>query len=145
MADPATLTLVGIIVLAVLVVVFFKVRQKDLIGAIAAKRQQSSKIVSRAHYVEGMEKIPVALSLGADTLYYENPDLEASFELNRIDEIEYSDELATGRMHGDDLSVLRLRSHGQAFEFLLDKAEAKKWMELLPPRTSGESPAMRAS
>jgi len=145
MADPATLTLVGIIVLAVLVVVFLKVRQKDLIGAIAAKRQQGSKIVSRAQYVEGMEKIPVALSLAADALYYENPDLEASFELNRIDEIEYSDELATGRMHDEDTTVLRLRSHGQAFEFLLERPDAKKWMELLPPRTSGQNPAARAS
>jgi len=49
MTDPATLTLVGIIVLAVLVVIFLKVRQKDLIGAIAAKRQAGSKIVSRAY------------------------------------------------------------------------------------------------
>ena len=43
------------------------------------------------------EQIPVALSLSADTLYYENPDMEASFELSRLDEIEYADELATGR------------------------------------------------
>lgn len=144
MADPATLTLVGIIVLAVLVVIFFKVRRKDLLGAIAAKRQAGSKIVSRAEYVEGMEKIPVALSLTADALYYENPDLEASFDLNRIDEVEYSDELATGRMHGADSTVLRLRSHGQAFEFLLQRPEAKKWMELLPARASGQSPAAHA-
>jgi len=144
MADPATLTLVGIIVLAVLIVIFFKVRQKDLIGAIAAKRQAGSRIVSRAYYVEGMEKIPVALSLGADALYYENPDLEASFDLNRVDEVEYSDDLATGRMHDENLTVLRLRSHGQAFEFLLDKPDAKKWMALLPARASGESPAARA-
>lgn len=144
MADPATLTLVGIIVLAVLVVIFLKLRRKDLLGAIAVKRQPGSKIVSRAEYVEGMEKIPVVLSLANDVLYYENPDLEASFELNRIDEVEYSDELATGRMHSDDSSVLRLRSHGQAFEFLLQKPEAKKWMQLLPPRTSGQSPAAHA-
>jgi len=86
-----------------------------------------------------MEKIPVALSLAADALYYENPDLEASFELNRIDEIEYSEELATGRMHDDNTLVLRLRSHGQAFEFLLDKPDSKKWMELLPARASGQA------
>jgi hypothetical protein len=109
-----------------------------------AKRQPNSKLVSRADYVEGMESIPVGLSLAADSLYYENPDLEASFELNRIDEVEYSDELATGKMVDDDCMVLRLRSHGTAFEFVLDKPEAKKWMAALPPRTSGQAPAAHA-
>src|SRR5688572_32858535 len=115
MPDAATLTIVGLVVLAVLIVVFLKVRRKDMIGALVQKRQATSRLVSRADYVEGMEKIPVALSLSADTLYYENPDLEAQFDLNRIDEVEYSDELATGRMVDDNHSVMRLRSHGAAF------------------------------
>ena len=141
MPNIAILTVVGIVVLAVLIVVFFKVRRKDLIGALMQKRQAGSKVVSRADYVEGMEHIPVALSLADDTFYYENPDLEASFELSRIDEVEYSDELATGKMVDDDSRVLRLRSHGAAFEFVLDKAEAQKWMAVLPPRTSERSTA----
>jgi hypothetical protein len=128
--------LAGIAVLVVLVVIFFKVRQKDLIGAMIQKRQAGAKLVSRADYMEGMEKIPVALSLTADTLYYENPDLEASFELSRIDEVEYDDELATGRMLDHDRRVMRLRSHGTAFEFVLEKPETQKWMAALPPRTT---------
>ena len=128
--------LAGIAVLVVLVVIFFKVRQKDLIGAMIQKRQADAKLVSRADYMEGMEKIPVALSLTADTLYYENPDLEASFELSRIDEVEYDDELATGRMLDHDRRVMRLRSHGTAFEFVLEKPETQKWMAVLPPRTT---------
>jgi len=128
--------LAGIAVLVVLVVIFFKVRQKDLIGAMIQKRQADAKLVSRADYMEGMEKIPVALSLTADTLYYENPDLEASFELSRIDEVEYDDELATGRMLDHDRRVMRLRSHGTAFEFVLEKPETQKWMAALPPRTT---------
>ena len=144
MPDVGTITLVGLVVLAVLVVIFLKVRQKDLIGAMMTKRQPNSKLVSRADYVEGMEKIPVALSLATDTLYYENPDLEASFELSRIDEIEYSDELATGKTIDDDCVVLRLRSHGAAFEFLLDKPEAQKWKAALPPRTTDQTPTARA-
>jgi hypothetical protein len=145
MPDAATLTLVGIVVLAVLVVVFIKVRQKDLIGAMMAKRQPNAKLVSRAEYVEGMEKIPVALSLTTETLYYENPDLEASFDLNRIDEIEYSEELATGRNHDENLRVLRLRSHGATFEFLLERPEAQKWAAALPPKTTtNQSPTAHA-
>jgi hypothetical protein len=140
MPDLATMSLLGIVVLAVLVVVYLKLRQKDLISAAMQKRAASSKLCSRAEYVEGMEKIPVALSLTADTIYYENPDLEASFDLSRIDEVEYSDELATGRTVEASQRVLRLRAHGAAFEFLLDDAEAKKWMAALPPRMMDQSP-----
>jgi hypothetical protein len=144
MTGVGTLTLVGLVVLAVLIVVFLKVRQKDLLGAMMQKRQATSKIVSRADYVEGMQTIPVALALSADTIYYENPDLEASFELARIDEVEYSDELATGKTVPDDCSVLRLRSHGAAFEFVMPRAECKKWMSALPPRTTDNRPSAHA-
>ena len=137
MPELATLTVVGVVVLAVLVIVFLKVRQKDLIGALLEKRRGSSRLVSRADYVEGAELITVAMALTNDALYYENADLEASFELNRIDEIEYSDELMTGKNHRDDVRVMRLRSHHAVFEFLLDRAEARKWEAALPPRTLG--------
>lgn len=137
MPGLATLTVVGVIVLAVLVVVFMKVRQRDLLGAIMEKRRPTSKLVSRADYVEGAETIPVALAVTEDTFYYENPDMEASFELSRIDEIEYSDELMTGKNHGDDCRVLRLRSHGTTFEFLIEKNESRKWEAVLPSRTFG--------
>ncbi|HKR63051.1 MAG TPA: hypothetical protein VJZ00_04900 [Thermoanaerobaculia bacterium] len=129
------LTVVLGIVLIAMVVVFLKVRQKDLVAAFMEKRRANSKLVCRADYVEGVEKIPVALSLTETALYYENPDLEASFDLDRIDEIEYSQDLATGRSHDTNHEVLRLRSHGATFEFLLEKADCAKWMQALPPRT----------
>ena len=137
MPELATLTVVGVVVLAVLIVVFTKVRRKDMLSALLEKRRSSSKLVSRADYVEGAEKIPVAMALTNDSLYYENPDLEASFELSRIDEIEYSEDLVTGKNHDPNTHVLRLRSHGATFEFLLDKAEAQKWQSTLPPRRIG--------
>ena len=137
MPGLATMTVVGIVVLAVLVAVYLKLRQKDLLGALMDKRRQGAKVVSRADYVEGAEKIPVALSLTSDTLYYENPDLEASFDLQRLDEVEYAEDLATGKnLHAGE-KVLRLRAHGAAFEFVLEDADAKKWMDALPPRTYG--------
>lgn len=141
MPSLATLTILGVIVLAVLIVWFLKQRQSDMIAAFIEKRRPNSKVVSRADYVEGAEKIPVALSLVGDTLHYENPDLEASFELNRIDEVEYSEELATGKTHDPNTRVLRLRSHGTTFEFLIEKNEAQKWQSLLPARTLGGSVA----
>lgn len=131
------LTVAGVVVLAVLVVVFLKMRQKDIIGALLEKRRGSSRLVTRADYVEGAELIPVAMALTSDALYYENTDLEASFDLNRLDEIEYADDLVTGKSHGEDTRVLRLRSHNATFEFLIEKAEARKWEAALPPRTLG--------
>lgn len=128
------ITVVGLAVLAVLVVVFLKVRQKDLLEAIMKKRQADAKVVSRAEYVEGANSIPVAMALTQNAIYYENPDLEASFDLDRIEEIEYSDDLATGRTVHAGKHVLRLRSHGATFEFLMDDADEKKWEQALPAR-----------
>lgn len=139
----AIVTLVGLVALAVLVVVYLKLRQGDVLTALMDKRRSSAILVTRADYVEGREQIPVALSLTSDTLYYESPDMEASFELSRIDEIEYTDDLATGRdVHG--CKVLRLRSHGATFEFLLDKADAAKWIQAFPPHLYGQQPSAQA-
>ena len=137
MPGLAALTIGGVIVLAVLVFAFLKVRQRDLLAAIVEKRRATSKLVSRGEYVEGAESIHVALALTDDTFYYENPDLEASFELSRIDEIEYADDLMTGKSHRHGCSVLRIRSHGQTFEFLIDKPDCAKWQAALPARTLG--------
>ena len=140
----ATWTVIGLVVFAVLIAIFLRQRLRDHLDAILKKRQPTSKLVCRAEYMEGMEKIPVALALTDDTFYYENPDLEASFDLNRIDEVEYDDELATGKAVPENCRALRLRSHGAAFEFVLDKADAAKWAAALPPRRMGETPTAQA-
>ena len=137
-------TIAGLIVLVVMVVVFLKVRQKDLVTEFMQKRKPTSRLVGRADYVEGMERIPVAIALTADTFYYENPDLEASFELSRIDEVEYGDELSTGRTLDEPWRVMRLRSHGAAFDFVMDKNECAKWMEALPTRGMDQGSTARA-
>ncbi len=134
-------SIIGIIGLVALTVTFLRMRRRDLLGSMMEKRRPTSKLVTRADYVEGTEEIPVALSLTADTFYYENPDLEASFELKRIDEVEYAEDLLTGHEVRNGCRVLRLRSHGAAFEFLLDKADYDKWMAALPPHTYGHTAA----
>src|SRR5258708_32960111 len=109
-----TATVVGLVVLVGLIVLFMRTRARDLIEDLMNKRRASSKMVSRADYVEGLEHIPVALALTDDTFYYENPDLNAMFEPRMLDEIEYDDELATGRPVDHGGGEMRLRSHDTA-------------------------------
>ena len=139
-----TITVVGLVVLAGLVWLFMRTRQQDLIADIMAKRKGSSKLVARAEYNEGMQKFPVALSLTDTAIYYQNPDMDASFELKDIEEIEYDDELATGRSVPHGCRALRLRSHGHTFEFILQPADCTQWMAALPPHRADEPTARSA-
>lgn len=140
----ATGTVIGVVVLAVLIWFFLRTRSQDLLAEMMEKRRGSSRVVSRADYVEGMQKLPVAISLSDANLYYENPDLQASFELARLDEVEYDDELATGRSVPQGSRALRLRSHGTTFEFVMPAAEITKWQAALPPRRTGGDAAAKA-
>ena len=140
----ATGTVVGVVVLAVLIWFFIRTRSQDLLVEMMVKRRGSCRLVSRAEYVEGMQKLPVAICLSDTNLYYENPDLQASFELARLDEIEYDDELATGRSIPPGSRALRLRSHGTTFEFVMPAAEIVKWQAALPARQTG-GPAVKAA
>jgi len=134
MPSVGTITVVGVVVLAALIMFFIRTRSQDLLAEIIAKKKAGSKIVSRAEYVEGLQRIPVAISMAGDGFFYENPDLQASFELAMIDEIEYDDELSTGRAVEHGCRVLRLRSHGTTFDFILAPADCQQWMAALPPR-----------
>jgi hypothetical protein len=138
MLSLSTITVAGLVVAAALVWFFLRTRNSDLIGEMMEKRRGSARIVTRADYVEGMEKIPVALALTNDQFYYENPDLQASFDLDRIDEVEYTDELSTGKEVARGCSALRLRSHGAVFEFVMPAGECAKWKALLAPRQLGQ-------
>ena len=132
-------TVIGLVVLAGLIWLFLKTRSKDLIEEMMVKRRASSRLVSRAEFLEGMEKIGVALSLTADRICYENPDIDAYLELRHIEEIEYDDETATG--HNIEGRVLRLRSHGHTFEFLLDVPTGRLWESTLSPRRADQGTA----
>lgn len=135
----STITIVGLVVLAALVWLFIRTRSKDLIEEMMAKRRATSRLVSRANFVEGAEQIPVAISLTADSVCYQNPDLDACLELKHIEEIEYDDETATGQaVHG---KVLRLRAHSQTFEFVLDLAAGRQWEATLAPKHFDEGTA----
>jgi hypothetical protein len=132
-------TIVGLAVLAALIWILMRMRSTDLLEERMARRRSSSRLVSRADLVEGMERIPVALALTNEAIYYENPDLDASLDLSRIEEIEYDNETATGQVL--DGNALRLRSHGHTFEFVLDPDSTGKWRAMLPARRLGEGTA----
>ncbi|MGZ5474680.1 MAG: hypothetical protein ACXWG4_12045 [Thermoanaerobaculia bacterium] len=129
-----TITVVLVVVLAALIVFFIRTRRKDQISAMMEKRRAHSKIVSKAEYANGIERMPVALALSDTAVFYENPDLEASLEIDRIDEIEYDDELTTGKNIEHGSRVIRIRAHGTPFEFIVSAADATRWQQVLPPR-----------
>jgi hypothetical protein len=126
------ITLAGLVVLAVLLWVYSRMRSKDRIDEILAKHRASASVCSRANLLEGMEMIPVALALKNDAIYYENTDIQASIELALIEEVEYDDETATG--HTMPGKVLRIRAHNHVFEFALDLPTARQWEAAFPPR-----------
>ncbi len=137
------ITAVGLVLLVGLVVLLLRIRTRDLVDEYVKRRGASSRLSTRADYVEGMERIPVALALTADTIYYENPDLQASIDLARIDEIEYDDETATGQ--NVDGKVVRVRSHGHAFEFVVDVESGRRWEAALPTHHVDDTGKVRAS
>jgi hypothetical protein len=126
------LTVAGLVVLVALVFLFLRTRPTDGLTSLLAKYQPSAKLASKAAYAEGLHQYPVVLALTAERIHYVNPDLDATLDLAAIDETEYDDELATGRsVQG---KVLRIRSHGHTFEFVLEPETARQWMTALPPR-----------
>jgi hypothetical protein len=137
-------TVVGIVALAALVWLFLRTWTNDQLDEIVKKHRPTAKVTTKADFVEGMNHIPVALSLEGNDVLYENSDLQAKLEIARIDEVEYVNELSTGSAV-DAGKVLRLRSHGHAFEFILDSKSAESWTAALPPHRFDDGGAIRAS
>ena len=127
-----TITVAGIVLLVGLIVLYTWMRKQDQLAEIVEKRRASSRLVSKAEFSSGLERIPVVMALTSDHLYYENADLQADLELARIEETEYDDELVTGHQVPAGTRVLRVRSHGTAFEFVLPETEIGKWEGALP-------------
>ena len=135
-------TIVGVVVLAVLVAVFMRLRKDDHIGEMMEKRRSTSKLVCRGNYMEGMQTLPVAIAITDESLFYENEDLQASLEWAHVEEVEYDEETATG--HQIQGHLLRLRSHGHCFEFVIDEATTKQMQAIVQTRHMNE-PRERAS
>ena len=134
------LDVLGVVLVAGLVWYLVARHTADQLKTIEQQRRAESKLVGRADFVEGMQHFPVVLSLTDRDLKYENHDLQAQLDLERIEEVEYVHELATGKDVPNG-TVLRLRSHGHTFEFIVDKTAADQWVVALPAhRMGGEAP-----
>ena len=136
--------IVVVILLAIIIWFVNQQRAKGRIDEMVKKRAGDAIIAHRALYMEGRERLPVALALTPQSVFYENFDLEARLDLDRIDEVEYDDETTTG-LSQEGCKILRLRSHGQVFEFVITKAEAEEWAEHLKTHHIDEPGAVTAT
>lgn len=136
------LLLLAVAALAALVLYLRRSFQEHKFDRMLLQGGANAKLCSRAELIDGRNHIPVALALGASQVSYENADLSGSLDLERIDEVEYGSDLITGGIARG--AVLRLRSHGRAFEFILDLASAEKWSRSLPPHRMGEPGEVRS-
>jgi len=116
-----------------LVWLYFRIEASSRLQKFSDGRRASSRIVSRGEFVDGNRRLNVALALTDVAFYYENSDMQASLDLEWIEEIEYDSELSTGRMTMDG-KVLRLRCHRQVFEFILSNDVVLAWKAALPAR-----------
>ena len=134
---PLWATMLGVVVAAALIFLLIRFLAHDKIEAILKKRRASAVLATPAEFVEGPTHLEVALILEGEKLHYENPDMQAFLELKNLEEVEYDDDLMTGgrKVEGD---VLRIRSHGHTFEFVIAKAEIGKWKQKLPAHRIGE-------
>jgi hypothetical protein len=134
----ALLMFAGGVAVTALLWAYDRARRQDRFAAIVARHQTTAKISSHAQLVDGRNHIPVALTLEASEIFYENDSVAARMDIVGIDEIEYDTELGTGK------NLLRIRSHGQRVEFLLDAGQAQKWSALLPAHRLDEPGAVHA-
>lgn len=124
---------VALIVVAVLSWNLYQRFGADRIQHFLDRRRDNSRLSGRGEYVDGNRHMQVALSLTSSTFYYENSDMEASLDLQWIQEIEYATELATGAAIAEG-KVLRMRSQSQTFEFVIPNADVTRWHLMLPTK-----------
>lgn len=103
----------------------------DRFDALAENLRGSSRVVSRCQFIDGDRRRDVLLALTDSTFIYQSSDGQSSFERQWIREVEYENELATGKSVGSD-TVLRLRCFSRTFEFVLSPQVFREWQVLLP-------------
>ncbi len=142
MGSLGVITVIGVALLAVLVWFLYRKFSQDRIQEFMDKRKGSSRMTLPAQFVEANQKIPVALALTDQSIFYENADLEARLDLQHIEEVEYANGLFTGQEVPDG-RVLRLRAHGHSYEFIVDKVSGERIESLLPPHHADEPGGVR--
>jgi hypothetical protein len=123
---------VGVLAIVALAWGFRVARSRDSFAELIRSRKATARISSMAELVDGLNHIPVALTLEKTQIVYESNFLHAKLEIARLDEVEYDSEQGTGK------NILRLRAHGQSFQFILDHSSARDWTVMLPPHRFGD-------
>jgi hypothetical protein len=130
----AQAVLIGaVIVLALLTWTLLRHLASDRMQQFTDRRRGSSRFVSLGEFVDGSRHLPVAMALSGSAFYYENSNMQASLDLQWIQEVEYENELATGHHVGTG-RVMRLRCFSQTFEFVLPEDVVAQWQAILPAR-----------
>jgi hypothetical protein len=142
--ESNVVTVVGVVVAIVLIVVLIKFLNRDKTDAIIKKRKATSLFVCPAVYVEGPTRIDVALAVDQSKIYYENEDMQSYLDLKNVEEVEYDEDLMTGSAT-PDMDVLRLRSHGHTFEFVMTKEDIGRFRKVLPPHRADEPGEVHAA
>lgn len=134
---------ISVVVIAAIIWIVQRQRASSSIDKFIQKRKSESILSDRAIFMEGREKLPVALTLTRQSVFYENQDFEARLDVAQIDEVEYDDETMTG-LSQEGHRILRLRSHSHTFEFILPSAQIKQWEEHLSPHHLDEPGDVKA-
>ena len=129
----AWLSIGGVVIVAVLAWNLMRRFAADGVGRFKDSRRASSRLVSSAEFIDGSRHLPISLALNDRALYYENADMQASLDLDWIQEVEYENELVTGQHIGHG-KVLRLRCFSQVFEFIIPSEAVQQWQGVLPAR-----------
>jgi hypothetical protein len=125
------LILFGVLAVSALVWRLRVAHVRDGFAELIRRRTSTARVSSMAELIDGGNHIPVALTLERSQIFYENSYLQAKLEIASLDEVEYDSEQGTGK------NILRLRTRGQSFQFVLDAAAASEWARLLPAHTFG--------
>ena len=136
----ALLSIGGVVIIAVLVWNLRKRFAADGVRRFKDGRRPSARVVSSAEFIDGSRRVLVSLALNQAALYYENSDMQASLDLDWIQEVEYENELVTGQQVGQG-KVLRLRCFSRAFEFILPADAIEQWQAVLPAGHPNAAPA----
>lgn len=125
--------LVSGVAVAFLIFNLIKLVSADRLAAFSARRRASSQLVSLGELVDGNRHMDVALALTEAAFIYENSDLSGSLDRKWIQEVEYENELSTGKVL-DKGKVLRIRCFSKTFEFVLPFDVVRQWEVALPPQ-----------
>lgn len=103
----------------------------DGLDALNERRRPTSRLVGRGQFVDGSRRLDVALAVTDRAFYYESSEVQASLDLEWIEEVEYDTRLATGRAIAGG-KVMRLRCHRQSFEFVVPDDVVLAWKTEFP-------------